>query len=100
MSDISSTVDSTASTVEYNTIHNVIMEDKYNTKENNSNILENEYNSFTLRNQLLSEEYYNSLDNRNNTFFNCLKTNKILIISFFISFIIGIYLIIIMYNKI
>ena len=73
MSDNSDNADSDASTVEYNT--------KY------------------IRKKLLSEDYYNSLDQTDNTYIKCIKTNKLIIITFLVSLTIGICFVIVMYNR-
>ncbi len=73
MSDNSDNVDSDVSTVEYNTTY--------------------------IRTKLLSEDYYNSLDQNDNTYIKCFKTNKLIIITFLVSLTIGICFVIFMYNK-
>jgi hypothetical protein len=72
MSDNSDNADSDASTVEYNTNY--------------------------IRKKLLSEDYYNSLDQTDNTYIKCIKTNKLIIISFLVSLTIGICFVFFMYN--
>ena len=73
MSDNSDNADSDASTVEYNTNY--------------------------IRKKLLSEDYYNSLDQTDNTYIKCIKTNKLIIITFLVSLTIGICFVFFMYNR-
>jgi hypothetical protein len=72
MSDNSDNADSDASTVEYNTNY--------------------------IRKKLLSEDYYNSLDQTDNTYIKYIKTNKLIIITFLVSLTIGSSFVIFMYN--
>ena len=72
MSDNSDNADSDASTLEYNTNY--------------------------IRKKLLSEDYYNSLDQTDNTYIKYIKTNKLIIITFLVSLTIGSSFVIFMYN--
>lgn len=72
MSDNSDNADSDATTVEYNTNY--------------------------IRKKLLSEDYYNSLDQTDNTYIKYIKTNKLIIITFLVSLTIGSSFVIFMYN--
>ena len=72
MSDNSDNADSDASTVEYNTNY--------------------------IRKKLLSEDYYNSLDQTDNTYIKYIKENKLIIITFLVSLTIGSSFVIFMYN--
>ena len=58
-----------------------------------------EYNTTYIRTKLLSEDYYNSLDQNDNTYIKCIKTNKLIIITFLVSLTIGICFVIVMYNR-